>query len=444
MSAHRKWSDLHILDITKEQLGSIRRCPARALAPLLLALAIAHGWWASSRQGGDWIHPYATAVGVANGYPIYDRAWQQSSFAATMAHPMPGEGTFYPPATGFATLPLAFVIPRAAKFLWFVLLVTSVTLGIRGLVRLVKPDATREQWMLLAGLVLFSSCLRWGMTPLQAAPGLMALLAHFGIALEARRQWVVLGLAVLVMAFKFTVALPFLALLVLHRRYLFAAITVASSVVLNLLGFIRMGGRAAFTAYLAGMHQLESTGTINTPDPWELISSSRLDWTYLFVGLTRDIPLARGLALTLSAVTAAWLAKEGWRVRRHVDLTVTASFLLPATCLSLLCVYHHHYDISLLVVPLLILGFLHVRDRRPVSPAVLALAVPVMALMAFLPVATSSRLLEALVGPRGPGLVNLAFPVALTLALVGSLLLLRQNVRRRLAAAPPRGQPATD
>ena len=66
------------------------------------------------------------------------------------------------------------------------------------------------------------------------------------------------------------------------------------------------------------------------------------------------------------------------------------------------------------------------------------------ALMAFLPVATSSRLLEALVGPRGPGLVNLAFPVALTLALVGSLLLLRQNVRRRLAAAPPRGQPATD
>jgi hypothetical protein len=398
-------------------------------ASALFVVAVTTCWWASKRQGQDFGYPYIAAIGIATGAPIYSPPWQSVAFPEKCGLPPP-QGMFYPPATGFATLPLAALPYPLASGVWFALLVAAVALGVRALLRLARPDVRPEAWLFVSGAVLLSACVRWGMTPLQGAPLVFGLLAAMVVALHTERPYAALAIAAFAMSFKLTIALPFLGLLLLHRRYAALAASVAIGLGFNVLGFLRVGGAAALRDYRAGVENLEAVGLINTPDPWDPQSSPRLDWVYLFHGLLGDVSLARVLAGVVSVVVAAWILLECRRVERPVSVSTTAAFLVALVCLSVQCVYHHHYDISAILAPLLLGAFLPSRERLRLSTTVSWMMAPLVLMIAFLPLARAQRVLVEAFGGQGAGLMNLAFPIATTLALIGSLGAVRQAVRR--------------
>jgi hypothetical protein len=413
----------------------------RRINPSLLALggvvlitaAVIINWLATRRQGQDFGYLYAAAVALATGAPLYNMSWQKVAFP-TWGLPPP-QGVFYPPATGFTSLPLAALPFPAAQGTWFVFLTVVVILGVWVTVKRARPDATTGLLALVSGVVLLSSCMRWGMTPLQGAPLVFALLALFVAALHTNRPGMVFFIATYATAFKFTIAFPFLGLLFLHKRYGPLIGVVALAGILNLVGFVRVGGLSALSDYRAGIGTLESFGTVNSPDPWDPQSSQRLDWPYLFNGLSGHLEASRMLAIVAFALVCAWLLRQSQYIHRPVSLDVTAAFLVPLVCLSVLCIYHHHYDIMPLLVPFIIMGarFDQVRPYR--NRWALCLIAPLVVMMALLPIGFGQQLAVELVGPAGQGLFNLLLPVATTLTLVGSLVIVRQIVPGRESTA---------
>src|SRR5262249_36323806 len=158
---------------------------------------------------------------------------------------------------------------------------------------------------------------------------------------------------------KFTVALPFIGLMLVRRRWREIAVAVAIAGLAQLAGFARVGGMAAFGAYTQGVAGLEALGSINTPNPWDPMASPLLDWTYLFTGLTGSPEIGRRLSQATTVVVAIGLSWLVWRLRDRLDRHATATILLALTCFGVLCVYHHHYDVSVVLVPLMMLGTMH-------------------------------------------------------------------------------------
>src|SRR4029453_4680171 len=105
------------------------------------------------------------------------------------------------------------------------------------------------------------------------------------------------------------------------------------------------------------------------------------------------------------------------------------AFVTPLVCLGSLAVYHHQYDLSLQLVPLLLTAFGAPAVRQP--PRALWLMAPLLFLILLLPVGKAQRIVMEHFGIVGLGWLRLAFPLALSLALGGSLAVLR----RRLGAS---------
>jgi hypothetical protein len=397
-----------------------------SLAALLLITGIVSSWWAASRQGGDVIFPYMLSHSLIHGEPIYDRQWQFENIPALTGQQRPGEGFFYPAGTGFASLPLAALSFRDAQLLWLAVLIGGVILGIRALQRMRGRGEKTATWMAIAGLVLLSASMRWGMTDLQAAPLIMGLLCLFVVCIHGERYGAAFAITTFVLVFKFTVALPFVCLMLIRGRWREIASAVAIAALTQLAGFARVGGMAAFNAYTQGLAGLEALGSINTPDPWDPASSPRLDWTYLYTGLIGDPEIGKRLSEVTALLVAIWLSWSAWRLRHHLDRHATATMLLALTCFGVLCIYHHHYDVSTVFVPLMILAALHLDGIVKLPTSFWVLIAPLAAMMVLLPVGTAPRILELVVGPMAKGYMNIAFPISVTLALIASCLDLRR------------------
>jgi hypothetical protein len=336
-------------------------------------------------------------------------------------------GVFYPPSTGFAAMPLALLPYGVAKWAFAVIINLAIILGIRALVRLANPQAAPTVWMIAAGAVLASSAMRWGMMLLQVAPLVLGLLCWFVSLLHRGKPRAAVAVALVAMSLKMTLALPFLGLLALRRHFFGAASVVGAWVMLNAIGFWRMGP-GSFAHYQRSIGDLEAIGHISSPDPWRPIALPRLDWVSLFYGITEDLTFARGAALAVTAACFLWLAWQALRTPRPHDLRTMAVFLGATTCLGSLAVYHHHYDAILFFAPAL-LGVLLFdwNDRWGY-----VLIAPLTAMILLLPIGKAQAVLAGIMGLTGVGLLKLSFPVAFTLALVGCLLLIR-NEGRRLA-----------
>jgi hypothetical protein len=385
---------------------------------------------ASRRLGIDFGYLYVTAVGIATGAPIYDPAWQATAMRDLVSLPPP-KALGYPPSTGLVLLPFTLIPYTAAQTLWFGVLAASVLLGTVLLLRRLRPSLPVAACLLIGVAVLLTACMRWSMTPLQGAPLLVGLLALMVLELHANRTWTVLLIAVFALAFKFTLAIPFLGLLLLFRRFELIAGTLAIAGLLNLVGFLRVGGVSAVQGYLTGMAGWEQLGTIDTPDPWDTQAIPRLDWTVLVDGVTHNVQLSHVLGTAIAVLVALWLLKEFRWVGRPESLATTAAFLAPLVLLSLESTYHHHYDACLMVIPFLIFlaGW---RELRLGHQAVaLLLLAPFAMLITFLPIAGAQQVLFRALGDFGLGLLNVGFPLAATLAMLGSLLILRQTVQRQ-------------
>src|SRR5947207_2411219 len=132
---------------------------------------------------------------------VYAPAWKAHRFPAEYRLLQP-PGMFYPPATGFSLVPFGLLPYGFGKLLWIATLSAAVVAGVRVIVRLALPDATTDVWMALAGGVLLSAVMRWGMTPLQGAPLTFGLLCFFVAALVRGRFGFAAGIAAFAMAFK--------------------------------------------------------------------------------------------------------------------------------------------------------------------------------------------------------------------------------------------------
>jgi hypothetical protein len=385
--------------------------------------------------GVDFPSLYVMGRGVLTGENIY-----APEVAATFPErygvdvPM---GMFYPPATGFTMLPFAALPYQAGKLLWFLVMEAVLILGIRRLVKVLSPRSGEHVWLLLAAIVTLSAAVRWGMILLQGAPFIVGLLCWFVAAQESNRPRTAAALAVLAVAMKMTLSLPFLGLLLLRRRLMATMLAGGTWMLLNILGFWRMGPQS-LPDYRVSVAGLEAFGNINSPDPWNVRTSPRLDWTALFYGVSGNIALSRLATLAAAALVSLWLLREGWRVRAPFDVRSTALFLPPLVCLGSLCVYHHHYDLSPFFVPVLLWLFV----LRPVAQPRWAvwLSLPLLAMMLLLAFGKAQDVAGALLGETGIGLLKLSFPVALTLSLCGSLLVLWRGLRE----AQPAGDAAVE
>src|SRR5690242_18960440 len=124
---------------------------------------------------------------------------------------------------------------------------------------------------------------------------MLGLISFFVPAFVAQRTRLTLALAILASAFKMTLAQQFVGLLLLRRRISAAALVVAVWLALNALGFwcIGIGALATYRHNVAIFEALGVPGNVNGPDPWLGISLPRLDWVFLFYGITGNLPLAR-------------------------------------------------------------------------------------------------------------------------------------------------------
>jgi hypothetical protein len=335
---------------------------------------------------------------------------------------VPPAAMLYPPATGFLIVPLALLPFAIAKWTFALVIDAAVILGIRALVRAAAPKASSGVWMLAAGIAMASAAMRWGLMLLQVAPLILGLLCWFVGLLHTGRSKAAVLVAVAATTLKMTLALPFVGLLALRRRWSSVIAVGTAWIAANAVAFWRMGPDS-FAAYQRSIRVLGNLSDINSPDLWRPVALPRLDWMPLFYTATANMTLANVVALALSGACFLWLAWQALRSPRPDELSTTALFLGALVCLGSLAVYHHQYDAILFFAPVLVALLADgVRIRR--DDLRYWLAAPLLLMILLLPIGKAQAVMAGAVGLVGVAVVKLAFPVAFTLALVGCLLLI--------------------
>ncbi|MCL2449648.1 MAG: DUF2029 domain-containing protein [Polyangiaceae bacterium] len=386
----------------------------------LFAAATCASWFASLRHGYDAIYPYLLAYGVREGAPIYDAAWRADHVPSLTGLYAPPEGVFYTPSTGLVALPLAWLPFHFARHAMVLTLVAFTVVGVFAVFELGRSRASWRTRMVVSALVVLASASRWCMTFVQGAPIIAGLLAVTLWALHNRRFALAIAISAFAIPLKVTLAVPFLFLLFLYRQYAGLALVGLAAFSSNVIGFARVGGYDAYEKYRAGLVHLGRVGEINSPNPWDPAGRPRTDWNYLFTGLSIGPAHAQEIGLVLTLLVGVALAVACLRVKAQPSLATACCVSMVSICLSLVSVYHHHYDLDLLYVPLLLSALMY-PDAKLHRRWALWAFVPVSLIMIGLPVDVARRALLAPLGDTGPGYMNLAFPIAVTLALAGAL-----------------------
>ncbi len=344
-------------------MAVLRAAKSRDYAPvlylagaLLLALGVVINWRAGRGRGEDFGFLYVLAKTVLSGQNIYLLPVKQTAFQTSMGM-VPEAGMYYPPSSGIIVLPLTLLSYSAAKLVWFCLLTGVLAWGLWELIGAFAPRIGPAQRLLWLGALICCSSIRWGFLLLQSAPLALGLTGLFLAALLRNRETPALLLASVVVWLKLTLGLPLLAVALVQRRFRLVAVVLVIWGLVNIVGFARLGGLAAVQGYRSNLAQLEQPGGHDYADPRQPNALTRLDWPYLFNAISLNVARSRKIGQVLLLVSAFWLALEAWRCRgRERDVETVGAFLTPILCLSLLGVYHHHYDVSLLLAPLAVYG----------------------------------------------------------------------------------------
>jgi hypothetical protein len=332
-----------------------RRLILTAVGLALLLLGLLINWRAGRNRGEDFGFLYVLGKSVESGRNVYLLPEKQVAFQQVTGS-VPEAGMYYPPSSGIAALPLTYLPYGMAQTLWFWLLTGALIWGMWELMRAFAPDSAPGARMLLLGVVMCSSSVRWGFQLLQSAPLALGLMGLFLAALLRNREAPAFIAGSLVVWLKLTLGLPLLAIALVQRRFRMAFCILALWGLVNGLGFLRMGGMTAVQGYRQNLALLEQPGGHDYADPRQPNALTRLDWPYLLNAIHPNIARSRNLARLLGIAAALWLFLEARRARgRGRDAAATAAFLTPILCLSLLGVYHHHYDASLLLAPLVLI-----------------------------------------------------------------------------------------
>ena len=404
------------------RLGRVLANPGVAIA--LAAIGVVSALLAMRKQGDDAKFPWLYARGFLRGYRIFDATWRDETVTSLTGLLPPQEGMFYPPATGLVLAPWGIFDFEVARVILVLGLAASVLVAVYLVYALARPDSQWTTRLSIGSLMLLAACSRWSFVPVQIAPLFALLLALAVFGLHRSRPWLAFAAVLIAFSLKITLGLPFAILLVLHRRFKMLAASLGGAIAFNAIAFARYGGREAVSAYRSGTSNLEVVGTVNTPDFWELISVPRTDWTYLFTGLSGSHGAARIIALLLSCVVGVYLLRACRMLDSSPSLPDTVVIMLASTCVTLLAVYHHHYDLTIMIVPLLFVVLLHREWDLSWHSWITWGLVPISLIMIAVPSARSGDVLESLFGDRGPGLLKMWFPLGTTLALASSIALI--------------------
>jgi hypothetical protein len=414
---------------------SLQQRLALLLGVLLLCVGFMLNWRNSQLRGEDFGHLFVISKSILERFDIYNAT--AAELPAVYKDYMNSEhfvpwGIFNLPSSGMALLPLVWLPYEIAKVLYFVVS-TAVLLG--GTYRVMQLFTAGLQFgtrVLILGAVLCSSGARWGFLYLQAAPLVFGLLGLFLWELDKQRSVRAFAICALVILIKFTLFLPFAGLALIRGRLLLVVAVATTWALANVVGFALVGGIDAVHGYLANMTLFERSDQLNYPDFRAPNSMPRLDWPYLLNALSPDLPRSQTIAMLLTAFFAAWLLWEFYRVHRFSDEPgATVVFLGPLISLSLLCVYHHHYDaIALLGPVLLYLG-------RPADPRdrhlIFLFVAPVILFVGFWPVEKLQQLVQPFFGEDGARGLKLAGACCVNFAFGVSLVLLHRYIDRRCA-----------
>jgi hypothetical protein len=274
---------------------------------------------------------------------------------------------YYPPSALIAALPMAVFSYPAAKALCYIASVVVLGGGLWALMAQRAPAWRLESRLLLILIALQCVSVRWCFTMLQMgalATGLFAL--YYTALLRSRAGWAG-AILLVVLCLKATLALPLLAAALVGRQYRQIVLGVLLFALINAIGFARTGGVAAVGDYRRNIAQLEQL-PVNDPDPHHPESGERSDWVYLVNAFAPNAPRARRIALALNGVSVGILGMALFQERkRRLCAAAMTLWLSAATCLSLLMVYHHTYDLALLLVPLILLRAAPLELRRRAS-----------------------------------------------------------------------------
>jgi hypothetical protein len=393
----------------------------------LVVVGVALNWRLVRGRGEDFGDFWVLARSIARGFDLYAAADLPAAY-----RDIAGTDTFAPwgifnmPATGIAMLPFALLPLGIARTIWFALTCAVLLVGVHQLLRLLLPRLRAEYRVLILGAVMCASSVRWGLLYLQTAPLIFGLLCLFVVELVQRRRITALVLAVAAVCLKFTLGLPFVGLALVQRRYGLAAAVVGVWLLANGVGFARVGGLDAIRGYQQNMTRFEQADQVNYPDFRAPTSMQRLDWPYLLNAINPDLPRSDALGMLLAAVSGAYLLRQWHRVRGFARETRTMlAFLGPVVCVSLLSVYHHHYDAIALLAPAVVyLSQTSKYDWRLVALFV----IPVVAFAGLYPVEQTQLLVDRLFGDGAWLYLKLLGVIILDIAFVASLLLLRSFV----------------
>lgn len=341
----------------------------------------------------------------------------------------------YPPSCAFVMAPLTAVPYETARLLWLGILIACVLGAAWALLKAFAPRSSHGQIMIACGLALLCAGTRWCMTFLQGTPVILLCLGLFILALKKQNTRAMFVLAFLAVCYKPTLALPFLILLLVQQRFKLVLGVLAAAALLNVIGFARMGGMAAFQAYQVGIANFEAVGG-NSANPFAEGSMYRCDWVRMGSALMGSDAIGYQLSALLTLLTLLYLGYAGWRAgQKRREFSLVPAFLAPSVCLTLLWVYHQHYDMVLLVAPFI--AYLYSSDTRRTDrdwrkqPEVALFLGITFLFVGLYPLDKGRVFLQRILGPDGDMLIRYTVPILTTLLLIASLLILDAEVKRK-------------
>lgn len=385
--------------------------------------------------GHDFAPQYVSAWMLREGKNPYDFAVQNDGYMRHVGS-VTTWANFYPPSAAVAALPATLLPYPIARELWFVVTFAIMLVGLWRFMAVFLPKWDTSMRVLVLGLICSAATTRWAFKVAQPGPVVLGLFAVFLAELKQRRTALATACGALIVCAKVTFGIPFFLVSLALRRVGMLGAMLGVCVVLNVIGLFGMGGPAIIPDYRANLAQFERPDELNYPDPRGSNSLARTDWPYLLNAIDPS-NFARsnllGHALTL-AVTA-WLAAEAWRLRQRLNETNVLLALAAAVApLSMLAVYHHHYDMGILLLPVI---FYLGRPELRKLPGVWAYVVPVVLYTGFYPYAKFASWLRTFMGDNEVLVSRPLACVVCIVALAGSLAVLRSVVRE--SAVEPSG-----
>jgi hypothetical protein len=299
-----------------------------------------------------------TIVRQGLGHHLYDEATQfivQKGFAPDVAIRVGALPYNHPPFEALYFAPLTYFSYGGAFLLWD--LANLAMLGV--LPFLLRPHLACLQncswrfWM-LASLAFFPIFF----TLLQGQDSILLLLLYtLAFACLKKNKnvhagcWLALGL------FKFHLVLPFVLLLLIQgrKRMLYGFLLTATALALISVAIVGWDGIASYPHYVLQLEDTMARGAIMPSDMPNLRGL-----LYLILG---DAPHAKAVVVVISGVTflfAAWLS----RVNGNVGLR-DLMFSLAAVITVLVSYHCLGYDLSLLMLPVLLLANELLGEDRP-------------------------------------------------------------------------------